>query len=266
MRRGWATGVLLGLLLASSGAGAATFDDAVKRGALKVCVVEGAPYAIKTPRGRWIGHEVDIAHRLASDFDLGAEFVPVTYDDMFARLNRGDCDLIAASLAIEPGWLRQAWFTLPYGESDVSIVAAGKAPVQLAALDKTGAVVAVVRGAPAAHFVKLKLPLATIEQFPDLTSAERALDAGAVSALAHKAPVPRLLAAKAPDRYVVIEGEPLAKTASAFAIRKGDADMLNLLNGWIEARRSDGFLARTSRYWLTTLDWTQRLRPREAGK
>src|SRR5690606_38048350 len=136
--------------LASGAAQAGAFDDAARRGSLKVCVAEGAPYAIKTPRGRWIGHEVDIGQRLASDFGLTVEFTPVTYDDMIDRLDKGDCDLIAASLSLEPAWLRRAWFTLPYGESDVSLVAAGKAPVQLSALDKAGVVVGVVHGAPAA--------------------------------------------------------------------------------------------------------------------
>lgn len=266
MRRGLVIGAFLGSLLFSVPAAASTFDDAVKRGALRICVVKGAPYAMRTPRGRWIGHEIDIGQRLATDFGLRAEFVPVTYDDMIARLDKGDCELIAASLAIEPVWLRQVWFTLPYGDSDVSVVATGKAPVQLSSLDKAGVVIGVVHGGPAADLAKVKLPLATIEQFPDAVAAERALDGGAINALAHKAPIPRLIAAKAPDRYVVVEGEPLARTASALAIRRGDADMLNLLNGWIEARRSDGFLARTSRYWLTTLDWRERLKPRQASK
>lgn len=83
--------------------------------------------------------------------------------------------------------------------------------------------------------------------------------------LAYKAPIPRLIAARSPEKYVVVAGDPLAGTADAFAIRKGDADLLNLLDGWIEARRSDGFLARTDRYWLTTLDWMERMKPRASA-
>ncbi|MDP3494533.1 MAG: hypothetical protein Q8R82_15590, partial [Hyphomonadaceae bacterium] len=82
MRHGLLTSAILGLtLLAAGSAGAQTFDAAVKRGTLKVCIVETAPYALKTPRGRWIGHEIDVAKRLSSDFNLTPEFVPVTYED-----------------------------------------------------------------------------------------------------------------------------------------------------------------------------------------
>lgn len=264
MRRGLVTGAFLGLLIAAP-ATAGTFDDAVKRGSLKICVVEGAPYALKTPAGRWIGHEIDVGQRLASDFGLAAEFVAVGYDDVFARLDKGDCDLVAASLAIEPDRLRRAWFTVPYSESDVAIVAARKGPTTMAELDKAGVVVGAVRGTPAADLARARLPSATVEGFADLVAAERALEGGAVTALAYKAPIPSLVAVKAPDRYVLVEGEPLARTADAFAVRRGDADMLNLMNGWVEARKRDGFLASTGRYWLTTLDWMDRLKPRPAA-
>ena len=264
MRHGLLTSAILGLTLLAGSAGAQTFDAAVKRGALKVCIVETAPYAIKTPRGHWIGHEVDVAKRLSSDFNLTPEFVPVTYEDMMGRLAKGDCDLIAASLAIEPDRLRQAWFTRPYGESEVSIVTAGAH--KLADLDKAGTIIGAVAGTPAADLAKARLPLATIEIFPDLIAAERALESGAVMGLAYKAPIPRLIAAKSPEKYIVVAGDPLAGTADAFAIRKGDADLLNLLDGWIEARRRDGFLARTGQYWLTTLDWMERMKPRASTK
>ncbi|WP_312164075.1 ABC transporter substrate-binding protein [Phenylobacterium sp.] len=256
------TGVFLGLFLIAAPATADTLDDAAKRGSLKVCVVEGAPYAMKTPSGRWIGHEIDIGQRLATDFGLTPEFVPVSYADMMSRLGKGDCDLISASLAIEPDRLRQAWFTTPYSESEVAIVAAGAAPVRMADLDKADVVIGAVAGSPAVLLTRSKLPAATVEEFPDLLAAERALQGGAVAALAHKAPIPRLVAVRSPERYVVVEGEPLARTADAFAVRKGDADLLNVLNGWVEARKRDGFLPRTNSYWLTTLDWTERLKPR----
>ncbi len=263
MRHGFLTGAILGLTLIAGSAAAGTFDDAVSRGTLKVCTVETAPYALKTPRGHWIGHEIDVAKRLASDFGLAPEFVSVTYGDMMARLAKGDCDLIAASLAIEPDRLRQAWFTMPYGESEVSIVTAGDRT--LADLDKAGVTIGAVAGTPAADLARAKLPLATIEEFADLVAAERALTGGAIVGLAYKAPIPRLVAVKTPGKYFVVAGDPLARTADAFAVRKGDADLLNLLNGWVEARRRDGFLHRTDAYWLTTLDWMERLKPRSAA-
>lgn len=264
MRRSLVTGLILGLMIAVPAA-ADSLDEAMKRGSLRICVVEGAPYAIKTPTGRWIGHEIDIGQRLATDFGLSPEFVSVSYADMMERLNKGDCDLIAASLAIEPDRLRQAWFTTPYSESEVAIVAARKGPVHTADLDKAGVVIGAVAGAPAVLLAKSKLPAATIEVFPDLLAAERALDGGAIAGLAHKAPIPRLVAMKTPEKYAVVEGEPLARTADAFAVRKGDADLLNALNGWVEARKRDGFLPRTNTYWLATLDWMDRLKPRAAS-
>jgi polar amino acid transport system substrate-binding protein len=265
MRHVALTSVFLGLSALAFPAAAGTLEDATARGNLKICIVEGAPYALKTPGGRWIGHEIDVGERLASDFGLAANFVPVGYGEALTRLNKGDCDLVAASLAIEPDRLRQAWFTTPYGESDVAIVAK-KGAARIADLDKPEVVIGAVRGTPAVDLVRARLPSANVEMFADLIAAERALDAGAVTGLAYKAPIPRLVAVKAPDRYELVEGEPLARTADAIAVRRGDADTLNLVNGWIEARKRDGFLTATSRYWLGTLDWMERLKPKAVTK
>ncbi|MBB3890259.1 hypothetical protein GGQ61_000956 [Phenylobacterium haematophilum] len=49
MRRGLVMGMVLGLLVGAAPAMADTLDDAAKRGSLKICVAEGAPYALMTP-------------------------------------------------------------------------------------------------------------------------------------------------------------------------------------------------------------------------
>ena len=83
-----------------------------------------------------------------------------------------------------------------------------------------------------------------------------------MNALAFKEPVPTLtVASSAPQRYVIASGDPLGRTADAFALRKGDTNMLNFLNGWISARKRDGFLTSTEAYWLKGLDWMARVKP-----
>ena len=65
--------ILAGLVLAvatASPALAGGLEDALARGALRVCTVEAAPFALRTSGGELIGHEVDIAARLASDLGL----------------------------------------------------------------------------------------------------------------------------------------------------------------------------------------------------
>jgi len=46
-------------------------------------------------------------------------------------------------------------------------------------------------------------------------------------------------------------GQPLASTPAALAIRKGDADFLNLLNTWLALQRDDGWLDERAAFWST---------------
>ena len=60
------------------------------------------------------------------------------------------------------------------------------------------------------------------------------------------------------ELYLPLES-PLARTAEAFAIEKGDPDFLAYLNAWIEARRADRWLERRQTYWFLSIGWEARL-------
>lgn len=257
---------LSGLMLAASAiaapATAGALEDALARGALRVCTAEAPPFALRTPSGEVVGHEVDIAARLASDAGLALDLRVVPMAEVLDRLNAGECDLAASALAISPDKLLKVWMTNPYAESEIRIVASSKAPIRVDQLNVPDTAIGIVSGTLAADLARSALPDATFREFADLAGAQRALDDGAVNALAFKEPAPTLtVAAAKPQRYVVASGDALGRTADAFALRKGDANMLNFLNGWISSRKRDGFLPSTDAYWLTGLDWMARIKP-----
>ena len=178
---------------------------------------------------------------LASDLGLTLDLRPVAGVQVMDRLNAGECDLAIAGMAIDPSRLLQVWMTNPYAESDIRVVASAKVPFRTDQLNVTDSVVGVVTGTLAADAARSRLPSATFREFPDLVAAQRALDDGAINALAFKEPIPTLtVAAAKPQRYAVGDGPALARTADAMALRKGDTNLLNFLNGWISARRRDG--------------------------
>jgi polar amino acid transport system substrate-binding protein len=264
---GMALGSALLASFSTSEAVAGGLEDALARGALRVCTVEAAPFVLRTPGDKLVGHEVDVAERLASDLGLSLDLRVVPGVAVLDRLNAGDCDLAVSALAIDPARLLKVWMTNPYAESDIRIVASAKSPFRVDQLNAADSVVGVVTGTLAADAARSRLPSATFREFPDLLAAQRALDDGAINALAFKEPVPTLtVAAAKPQRYAVGDGPSLARTADGMAVRKGDMNLLNFLNGWISARRRDGFLESTSAYWFTRIDWMERLKPPAALK
>lgn len=256
------SGLILASALAATPATAGALEDALGRGTLRVCTAEAPPFVFRSSGGEHIGHEIDIVSRLASDAGLVLELKVGPMSDVLDRLNAGECDLAVAALAIAPDKLLKAWMTNPYAESEIRIVVSSKAPIPSGQLNVPETAIGIVTGTLAADLARLALPQATFREFVDLAGAQRALDDGAVNALAFKEPVPTLtVASSAPQRYVIASGAPLGRTADAFALRKGDTNMLNFLNGWISARRRDGFLTSTEAYWLKGLDWMARVKP-----
>lgn len=265
--KAYLSGLFLASALAVSPAAAGALEDALGRGSLRVCTAEAPPFAIRTPAGELIGHEIDIAARLASDAGLTLDLRVAPMGEVLDRLNAGECDLAAAALAIAPDKLLKVWMTNPYAESEIRIVASSKAPIRIGQLNVPDTAIGIVTGTLAAELAHSALPNATFREFADLAAAQRALDDGAVNALAFKEPVPELtVASSAPQRYVVASGDALGRTADAFALRKGDTNMLNFLNGWISARKRDGFLPSTDAYWLHSLDWMARIKPAAKAK
>jgi polar amino acid transport system substrate-binding protein len=235
-------------------------DTIVRKGTLRVCTADFAPYAFKDARGEWSGREVDMAKRLASDLGVRAGFVERRFVQLIPTLAAGGCDLIAASMSIEPERLRRVWFSRPYSDSEVRVVVRKQgAATALASLDQPGVTVAAVDGTVAVGAVKDMLPSARVQRYANLAAARQALEDGAVAGLAHSTPVPALLVAEAPERFAVAEGAPLLRTAEAFAVKKGNSDLLNYVNGWIETRLRDGFLERSDAYWLNGLQWIKRV-------
>ena len=64
-----------------------------------------------------------------------------------------------------------------------------------------------------------------------------------------------------PDVVDLPLAEPLIGSSEALAVKKGEQQMLNFLNAWVTARKSDKWLLTTHDYWFTTLDWLQDVAP-----
>ncbi len=145
------------------------------------------------------------------------------------------------------------------------MIARSRGVTTLGDLDKPDVTLAVVAGTDGADAARTSLPNAKLRTFPDLAQARQALQGGSVAGLVHSTPIPTLLVAESRERFALVEGVPLARSAVGFAVKKGAADLLNFIDGWIETRQRDGFLERTDDYWLGGVEWAKRVPP-EAAK
>ncbi len=238
-------------------------EEVLKRGILKVGMSTFVPWAMKDKTGKLVGFEIDVATRLAEDMGVKIEFVPTNWAGIIPALLTGKFDIIIGGMGIVPKRNLKVNFSIPYDFTGMSIVANKKLAAGFHSLDefnRPDVILAVRLGATPVAAAKKFMPKAQLRQFDDESQAIQELLNGRAWAMVSSAPLPAFQAAKHPDRLFLPLKENFTKEPIAFAIRKGDFDTANFLNGWITVVRAEGWIQERKHYWFETLDWESGVR------
>jgi len=235
-----------------------TLDQVVQRGVLRVGFSTFVPWAMQDKKGEFIGYEIDVANRLAKDLGVKAQFEPTQWSGIIPALLSGKFDIIIGGMSIQPQRALKVNFSIPYEYSGMSLVAdkakAGKFKT-LADFDKPEIVLAVRQGTTAVDAAKKYMPKAQLKLFDQEAQTIQEVLNGRAHAVVASDPFPAFQALKYPDKLVLPLAEPFTKEPIAFAVRKGDPDFLNFLDGWIRMVNDEGWLAERHNYWFRTDKW-----------
>lgn len=249
---------------------AAPFDDGVvwrapgvdtlatvrQRGLLRVCVVPVEPMVMNTADGQFAGYSVDLARKLADDLGVQLAFVPTSWTLVIADLLQRQCDLVASGLWITLPRALVVNFSTPTAQDGVYLVASqAAAPGRTAPADfnRAGITVAVYAGTPQEALARRLLPMATILA-STADPLQQVIDGKAQAALA-PALVPQALLQAAPGKLYRPRATPLASTAAAMAVRKGDPDFLRFIDTWLGLQRDSGWLDERLLFWSDSANW-----------
>ncbi|WP_020613429.1 transporter substrate-binding domain-containing protein [Sediminispirochaeta bajacaliforniensis] len=237
-------------------------DEISRRGVLKVGMSTFVPWAMNDKNGQLIGFEIDVAKRLAQDLGVDVEFVPTKWSGIIPALLTGKFDVIIGGMGIRPERSLKVNFTIPYDYSGMAIVANKKTAPGYGSLeefDNPDVTVVARIGTTAADAAKKYMPNANIKLFDDEAQALQELKTGRAHAMVASAPLPAFQAIENPDTlYLPIPGT-FTREPIGFAIRKGEADALNVFNSWIRVVDSEGWLAERKAYWFESRDWQSAL-------
>ncbi len=100
-----------------------TLEKVLKRETLRVGFSTFKPWAMKGKNGEFIGFEIDVAKRLASDMGVKVRFIPTKWDGIIPALLTGKFDIIIGGMGITPKRNLKVNFSDPYEFSGMSIVA-----------------------------------------------------------------------------------------------------------------------------------------------
>jgi len=238
-------------------------SDILKKKEITVGVTILAPWTMKNKEGKLIGFEIDIANQLAKDLGVKVKFKQYQWHKMIPALKKGEIDIIASGLSITPKRALEINFSNPYSTSGYGLVSnleLTKDFTSIKDLNNEKVYIAVVEDTVSADLAKKVFPLAKLDIRKTAKDATSAVVNGSVHAFISSSPVPEFVSLKNPEKVDLPLKKPLLTTREAFAIRKGNQEMLNFLNSWIVAHLADEWIKSSHSYWFHTLKWQRQIK------
>ena len=244
-------------------AGESVLETIKKRGKLRAGVATFVPWVMRSKSGELIGFEIDVAKKIAADMEVEIEFVPTAFSGIIAALIAGEFDIIMTGISLVPKRNLTINFSNPYNWGGIGMAANRKLTDGWKASDfnKKDVTFTVRRGSNDSIWsVKKIAPLATIRQFDDDAQAIQDVLNGTAHAFVTAEPKPTNYARDYSDQvWQPLGKEKLLRWPSAFAVRKGDPDILNWLNNWITLNTERGFIEERHDYWFRTIEWKEQV-------
>ena len=213
---------------------------------------------MKDSNGELAGFEIDVARQLAQDMGVKPEFHIYEWKNIIAGLQDKKIDIILGGMTITPKRALKLNFTQPYAQSDITLATNTVMTKDLKTLkqaNKKEITFTVVSGTTSSKLANSLFDQATIQEFTSPDAAAQAVVDGKAHAYIADSPQPEFLALQHPDKIDTPLNKPLRSQMAGMAINKGEQEWLNFLNSWIIAKKSDGWLQASHKYWFTTLDW-----------
>jgi len=245
-----------------AGSGNDVLNNIQKKKQITVGVTILAPWIMENKEGKLIGFEIDIANQLAKDLGVKVKFKQYQWNKLIPALKKGEIDIIASGLSITPKRALEINFSNPYSSSGYSLVSnldLTKDFTSIKDLNDEKIYIAAVKGTVSADLAKKVFPLAKLDLRKTAKDATSAVVNGSVHAFISSSPVPEFVSLKHPEQVDLPLKKPLLTTQEAFAIKKGNQEMLNFLNAWIVAHQADDWIKSSHNYWFSSLKWQRQV-------
>jgi polar amino acid transport system substrate-binding protein len=212
--------------------------------------LDNQPFAYVDEHGAPAGRDVEMMHELARRIGRELEWKRMPFDELLPAVERGDVDVVCATLGITPERAVRVAFSRPYFQTRIVLLQRADHPLPLEI--PTAAKLSGGAGTTAERAIRLHAPQAELvhAEKQDRTALER-LEAGELDGIALDEPAARARAAASHGRLSVRE-RPLCGESYALVLP---------LAGSVLCAELDAALARLeSSGWLSALDARHGLR------
>jgi polar amino acid transport system substrate-binding protein len=232
-----------------------------KQGVIRVGVALNAPWALRDKNNQWQGLDVDLMQQLARDMRWKVELVPTTWPTAIEDLRAGRFDVLAAGLSVTPQRALLVKYSRPYGAYALSLVvnrkALGKDDLLTLETGSGKHSIAVLSGTVTASAAKELVGNSDLIETNDEAQAIQDLRNGKLDGLLAEQPLPAALAHTYPDQLQTLDVSTYGKTAHAFAVRRDDQDLLDVINAWLISQDAAGWIQSREQFWIHSPNWVE---------
>lgn len=230
-----------------------------RRGLIRVGFDLFEPWTMCDTNGALIGHEIDVARKIAEDMGTRIQFVRTEWYFILAALIDEQFDIIVSGMSITADRSLLVNFSAPVGESGTAIVANASLTHGRTDFNEPDVTFAARAGTTGEAVVQSRFPKARLLAVGTAGEILQAVLLGE----AHAAAVDQITA----TRWLAAHPGELRRPfdrlfnrlPEAIALRKGDLDGLNFFDSWIAQHRSNGWLEDRRHYWFETREWADRV-------
>jgi polar amino acid transport system substrate-binding protein len=225
---------------AAVGEGPTAPEGLVSDGTLTVCSdTPYEPFEFKDDAGEDTGYDMDLLRAIGEPVDLELSVIDLPFDGILGSLEAGDCDVVASAVTITEERSLQVDFSDSYFDADQSLLIKADQVGEITTLaDLDGSTIGVQSGTTGETYANENASGAEVKSFEDSDGLFAALEAGEIDAILQDLPVNGYRSTQ-DDSVVVVETYPTDEQYG-FAVKKGNAGMLDFLNAGLAALQADG--------------------------
>ncbi|WP_348755576.1 basic amino acid ABC transporter substrate-binding protein, partial [uncultured Aquincola sp.] len=201
-----------------------------------------APFESQNDKAEIVGFTVDVLSAVAQKAGFEVKFVNTPWEGIFNALQQGDRDLLASSITITDERKQTMDFSSPYFDA-VQLIAV-KQSSKVAKFDDLKKLKVGVQTGTTGDEVVTKLlgkTSANVKRFESTPLALKELEAGGVDAVvADNGVVIHYVANNPGAQFKTVADSSFVPEQYGFAVKKGNAELLSLVNKGIADIKADG--------------------------
>ncbi len=236
-----------------------TLESILKKGELRVGFEAGyMPFEMTNKKGKFVGFDIDMAKEMAKA--MGVKFIPVNtaWDGIIPSLITDKFDIIMSGMTVTQERNLKINFADPYIIVGQTILINKKHKGKIKSykdLNNSKYIVTSKLGTTGEQAVKRLIPKCNYKSFE--TEPEAALEVvnGKADAFVYDLPYCVVFMAQQGAGKLVFLDKPFTFEPLAWAVKKGDPDLMNWLNNFLSQIKNDGRYERIYNKWIKDTGW-----------